>query len=143
MAVIVGLRLGLHEIRSLIGAVGPATFRLYAAFECERRRGLSVGVPRLLFTGPYLDSGAYASSHDISRDGQRILVVQASDEERAPRRLHLVQHWFDEVKVNVSTTRCARQTPAAGGSSALRGGILPLNPPTMRRACAEPRESRA
>jgi Tol biopolymer transport system component len=59
----------------------------------------SVGSPRLLFTGPYLDG------YDVSRDGQRFLVVRVSDEERAPRRLHLVQNWLEEVKEKVPATR--------------------------------------
>ena len=62
----------------------------------------SVGSPRLLFSGPYLDSGPLApSDYDVSPDGQRFLVIQISDEERAPRRLHLVQNWFEELKAKV------------------------------------------
>jgi hypothetical protein len=37
----------------------------------------------------------------VSRDGQRFLVVQVSDEERAPRRFHLIQNWFEELKAKV------------------------------------------
>ena len=36
-----------------------------------------------------------------SPDGQRFLVVQISEEERAPRRFHLVQNWFEELKAKV------------------------------------------
>jgi serine/threonine-protein kinase len=63
----------------------------------------SVGAPRLLFTGPYLDAGYGGRSYDVSRDGQRFLVVQVSDEERAPRRFHLIQNWFEELKTKVPT----------------------------------------
>jgi len=57
---------------------------------------------RLLFTGPYLDSGAYVGkAYDVSRDGQRFLVVEVNDEERTPRRFHLVQNWFEELKAKV------------------------------------------
>jgi hypothetical protein len=28
-------------------------------------------------------------------------VIQISEEERAPRRLHLVQNWFEELKAKV------------------------------------------
>jgi hypothetical protein len=65
----------------------------------------SVGAPRLLFAGPYLDLGLGRQSYDVSRDGQRFLVVQVSDEERAPRRLHLVENWFEELKTRVPTGR--------------------------------------
>jgi serine/threonine-protein kinase len=62
----------------------------------------SAGSPRLLFTGPYLDSGPLNSSnYDVSPDGQRFLVVRVGDEERAPRRFHLVQNWFEELKAKV------------------------------------------
>ena len=61
----------------------------------------SAGVPKLLFTGPYLDTGIFFHSYDVSPDGQRFLVVQVSDEERAPRRFHLVQNWFEELKAKV------------------------------------------
>jgi serine/threonine-protein kinase len=62
----------------------------------------SVGRPQLLFSGPYLDSGPLmGSDYDVSPDGQRFLVVQVSDEERAPRRFHLIQNWFEELKAKV------------------------------------------
>ena len=62
----------------------------------------SAGRPRLLFTGPYLDRGVYSGSvYGVTRDGQRFLVVQVGDEERAPRRFHLVQNWFEELKAKV------------------------------------------
>ena len=54
---------------------------------------LSIGSARLIFTGPYLDTGI--------DDGQRLLVIQVSEEERAPRRFHLVQNWFEELKAKV------------------------------------------
>jgi Tol biopolymer transport system component len=62
----------------------------------------SAGSPRLLFTGPYLDSGPLNSSnYDVTPDGQRFLVVRVGDEERAPRRFHLIQNWFEELKAKV------------------------------------------
>jgi hypothetical protein len=42
-------------------------------------------------------------AYDVSRDGQRFLVVEVNDEERAPRRFHLVQNWFEELKAKVPT----------------------------------------
>ena len=62
---------------------------------------LTLGAPQLLFAGPYLDSGPInPPDYDVAPDG-RFLVVRVSDEERAPRRFHLVQNWFDEVKAKV------------------------------------------
>jgi serine/threonine-protein kinase len=66
----------------------------------------SAGRPRLLFTGPYLDRGVYSAPvYGVTRDGQRFLVVQVGDEERAPRRFHLVQNWFEELKAKVPATK--------------------------------------
>jgi dipeptidyl aminopeptidase/acylaminoacyl peptidase len=66
----------------------------------------SVGRPQLLFSGPYLDSGPLmGSDYAVSPDGQCFLVVQVSDEERAPRRFHLVQNWFEELTTKVPTMR--------------------------------------
>jgi serine/threonine-protein kinase len=63
---------------------------------------LTLGAPQIIFTGPYLDWGPLdAPEYDVAPDGQRFLVVRVSDEERAPRRFHLVQNWFDEVKAKV------------------------------------------
>ena len=45
--------------------------------------------------------GAGRQSYDVSRDGQRFPVVQVSEEERTPRRLHLVQNWLEELKARV------------------------------------------
>lgn len=59
----------------------------------------AAGAPELVFEGPSLDS--WAQSYDVSRDGRRFLVVHASDEERSPRRLHVVRNWFEEVKRKV------------------------------------------
>ena len=57
----------------------------------------------MLFEGPYLDLGPldFGRAYDVSRDGQRLLVVRVSDEELAPRRFHLIQNWFDELKAKV------------------------------------------
>ena len=67
---------------------------------------LSIGSARLIFTGPYLDTGILdGHTYDVSHDGQRFLVIQVSEEERAPRRFHLVQNWFEELKAKVPTTR--------------------------------------
>jgi Tol biopolymer transport system component len=63
---------------------------------------VTIGSAQLLFTGPFLDPGPIGGrGYDVSGDGQRFLVVRVSDEERAPRRFHLVQNWFEELKAKV------------------------------------------
>jgi hypothetical protein len=67
---------------------------------------LTLGPPRMIFSGLYLDSGRLAApDYDVSHDGRRFLVVRVGDEERAPRRFHLVRNWFEELKVKVPDTR--------------------------------------
>ena len=38
--------------------------------------------------------------YDVSPDG-RLLIVQQAQEEAAPRRVHLVLNWFEELKRRV------------------------------------------
>jgi dipeptidyl aminopeptidase/acylaminoacyl peptidase len=66
----------------------------------------SIGSARLIFSGPYLDTGILdGHTYDVSADGRRFLVVQISEEERAPRRFRLVQNWSEELKAKVPATR--------------------------------------
>jgi len=63
---------------------------------------LSIGSARLMFSAPYLDTGILdGHTYDVSHHGQRLLVIQVGEEEQAPRRFHLVQNWFEELKAKV------------------------------------------
>ena len=55
--------------------------------------------PRLLFEGRYEVSFLVTGQRffDVSPDGQRFLMVK-SDTPTAPRQLHLVVNWFEELK---------------------------------------------
>ncbi len=55
--------------------------------------------PRLLFEGRYEISFLVSGMrfYDVSPDGQRFLMVK-SDTPTAPRQLHLVVNWFEELK---------------------------------------------
>ena len=54
------------------------------------------GVPRLLFEGPY------ALGYDVSKDGQRFLMVERPEAELAPiARLNVVLDWFGELESSV------------------------------------------
>ena len=54
---------------------------------------LTLGPPRLLFQGSYLDVPG-AGSYDASLDGDRFLMVEVPEEERHPTRLELVVNFF-------------------------------------------------
>jgi hypothetical protein len=40
---------------------------------------------------------------DVSPDGKRLLVVEAAEEESAPRPIHVVLNWFDDLRRRVPT----------------------------------------
>jgi hypothetical protein len=42
--------------------------------------------------------GAAASTFDVSRDGQRFLIVQQVRDDTAPRPIVVVQHWDEELR---------------------------------------------
>jgi Tol biopolymer transport system component len=59
--------------------------------------------PRMLFESAGLLRVSTTPNYDVSRDGQRFLMVQASEQQAAPQ-LNVVLNWFDELK---------RRAPAA------------------------------
>ena len=57
---------------------------------------LSIGIPRLVFDVPgFVDTSG--RSYDITRDGQRLLVLVRVNEPTRTK-LHLVQNWFAELE---------------------------------------------
>ena len=59
--------------------------------------GLVAGKPVLLFRGRYRFGGLGVPGYDVTNDGRRFLMVKPSDDELAPRRLHVVLNWADEL----------------------------------------------
>jgi hypothetical protein len=59
----------------------------------------SASRPRVLFEGRYEVSFLVpgARFYDVSPDGQRFLMVK-SEATDAPRQLHLIVNWFEELK---------------------------------------------
>ncbi len=57
------------------------------------------GQPIPLFGGPYPDSPGWTRprSYDVSRDGERFLVLKLPTE-RARPRVNVVLNWFDELR---------------------------------------------
>jgi hypothetical protein len=52
------------------------------------------GTPRELFRGAFASTDI--PNYDVTRDGQRFVMVQASDEAEE-RALQIVDHWFEEL----------------------------------------------
>jgi hypothetical protein len=54
--------------------------------------------PELLFESRYERSQAGVAGYDISADGTRFLMIQASEPERPTTRIQIVFNWFEELK---------------------------------------------
>jgi serine/threonine protein kinase/Tol biopolymer transport system component len=61
---------------------------------------LVFGKPSVLFEGRYLGADDYSANYDVDRAG-RFLMVKLSEEELAPRPVHVVLNWFEELKRRV------------------------------------------
>ena len=65
------------------------------------------GTPRILFEGDYVQEleGTGAHNYDVSRDGQRFLMVVPAPAEKPGEndrpRIVVVQHWVEELKRRV------------------------------------------
>jgi len=60
------------------------------------------GPPRPLFAGPYPDNPGWtrSRSYDVSRDGERFLVMKLPAEQSRPR-IAVVLNWFAELRAKV------------------------------------------
>jgi Tol biopolymer transport system component/predicted Ser/Thr protein kinase len=62
----------------------------------------SAGKPKMLFDGRYLFSNGSPADYDVSADGQRFLMIKAS-EEAPSTQINIVLNWFEELKEKVPT----------------------------------------
>jgi serine/threonine-protein kinase len=79
--------------------------RQMIAVAVEAGQTIRVGKPRTLFEGDYMQepSNAFAHNYDVSREGQRFLMVApvgsaTTDGEDARPRIVVVEHWLEELK---------------------------------------------
>ena len=65
----------------------------------ETRPVFTAAKPRLLFEAHY-ETGfsPFEPDYDVSPDGQRFLMVKASEQESAPTQLNVVLNWSDELR---------------------------------------------
>jgi Tol biopolymer transport system component len=72
------------------------------AVPIETKPTFKAGKPRMLFEGPYFESG-----HDIAvtPDGRGFILVRESDSQSVPNEIRIVLHWFEELKQRVPATR--------------------------------------
>ncbi len=74
------------------------------AVDIATQPGFSAGKPRMLFEGRYQLSPVQSDDYDVSRDGQRFLMLKPIDQgEGAPTQINVVLNWFEELKQKVPT----------------------------------------
>jgi Tol biopolymer transport system component/predicted Ser/Thr protein kinase len=67
------------------------------AVDLELGPSLVARKPELLFEGPYLES------FDVTRDGERLLMIKRGDRETTRAEVNIVQGWFDELRRRVAS----------------------------------------
>ena len=55
----------------------------------------------MLFEGPYEPTYGTVPNYDVSADGQRFLMMKASEQTEAATQINVVQNWFEELKREV------------------------------------------
>ena len=68
------------------------------AVEIATRPSFSAGKPRVLFEGQYVPTPATIPNYDVSPDGQRFLMLKATEQAAAPTQINVVLNWFEELK---------------------------------------------
>jgi len=70
----------------------------------ESEPEFAAGKPRLLFEGRFAHDVAAPgfASYGVTRDGQRFLMIHASEQESAPRQIRVAIHWLEELKRRVA-----------------------------------------
>jgi hypothetical protein len=63
--------------------------------------GFSAGEPKMVFEGAYVMSPRSLPDYDVSPDGQRFLMVKASEQGAKPERINVVVNWFEELRRRV------------------------------------------
>jgi serine/threonine-protein kinase len=72
------------------------------AVDIATQPGFAAGTPRMLFEGQYQPSPVMFANYDVSRDGQRFLMLKPSEQaQAAPTQINVVLNWFEELKRRV------------------------------------------
>ena len=75
----------------------------------ETKAGFTYAAPRIVLDGHYYfgAGGAVARTYDVSRDGQRFLMIKPVPAAEESSRIVIVQNWFAELKRLVPEVRIA------------------------------------
>jgi serine/threonine-protein kinase len=61
---------------------------------------LDLGLPVLLFDGPFFQCSEFGRSYDLSPDGDRFLMVKDQRPELTATQINVVVNWFSELSAN-------------------------------------------
>ena len=67
----------------------------------ETKPTFAAATPKMLFEGHYENESAkytLSPNYDVSPDGQRFLMIKASEQESALTQMNVVLNWSDEVR---------------------------------------------
>jgi Tol biopolymer transport system component len=74
------------------------------AVDIATQPGFTAGKPRMLFEGQYQPTPTTRPNYDVSRDGQRFLMLKPIEQaQAAPTQINVVLNWFEELKQKVPT----------------------------------------
>ena len=65
----------------------------------------SAGKPRVLFEGRYAPTPRSFQDYDVSPDGQRFLMLKATEQAQSPEQINVVLNWFEELKQKVPAAK--------------------------------------
>jgi serine/threonine-protein kinase len=69
------------------------------AVEIDTKFGFSASKPKVLFEGPYLPTNVSFRYYDVSRDGQRFLMLKPVESQTSDAtQINVVLNWFEELK---------------------------------------------
>jgi serine/threonine-protein kinase len=74
------------------------TITIMTAVPIDTQNGLRVGQPRELFRGRFAFWPAARCNYDISRDGERFLMITAPKPQEVSQELRVVLNWFERLK---------------------------------------------
>jgi eukaryotic-like serine/threonine-protein kinase len=74
------------------------------AVDITTQPSFAASTSRMLFQGRYVQAPFPSSNYDVSRDGQRFLMLKPAEEaQAAPTQINVVLNWFEELKQKVPT----------------------------------------
>jgi len=75
------------------------------ALDVATQPSFSAGKPHMLFEGQYFTSDwpLIGTAYDVSADGQRFLMVKATEQSSSATQINVVLNWFEELKQKIPT----------------------------------------